>query len=267
MEKVVVLAAGLGTRMRAGDEADLTDEQRRAADGGVKAMVPIDRPFLDYVLSTVADAGVRHACLVIGPTHDEIRAYYESVATERLTFDFAVQPEPLGTANALTAARDFAAGDDILVINADNHYPLQAVQGLAALDGPGLVGFDSVALTQLGNIPAERIARFAVIDTDDDGCLRRVVEKPSPEWLARQGERVAVSMNCWRFDQRIFTACDAIEPSERGEWEIPIAAQHAVDHLGMRLRVVPVAAAVLDMTSRGDIDGVTRRLRGVTVRL
>ena len=52
MDQVVVLARGLGTRMRKADPAvRLAAVQEAAADTGVKAMIPIGRPFLDYVLS------------------------------------------------------------------------------------------------------------------------------------------------------------------------------------------------------------------------
>ena len=74
MDKVVVLARGLGTRMRRNDGAAKVDGQQAAvADAGIKALIPIDRPFLDYVLSAAADAGYRHACLVIGPEQEAIR--------------------------------------------------------------------------------------------------------------------------------------------------------------------------------------------------
>ena len=191
MDKVVVLGAGLGTRMRSGDVEGLSESQRRVADSGVKALVPIDRPFLDYVLSTVAEAGFRRACLVIGPDHDELRHYYgEVVDARRLHFEFVVQAEPLGTADAVAAAREFACGDPFLVINADNHYPLQALQALRGLSGPGLVGFERSALVAQSNIPAERIERFAVIEVAADRSLPRVGDKPSPEQLAPAGGRV-----------------------------------------------------------------------------
>lgn len=267
MDKVVVLAAGLGRRMRSSQADGLDEQQRQAADSGIKAMVPIDRPFLDYVLSTVADAGISQICLVIGPRHDELRQYYETVETRRLRISFAVQPEPLGTANALAAAREFAGADDFVVLNSDNHYPLEALAALRSLTGPGLVGFDGPALSEQGNIPAERISGFAVIDTDDDGMLRGVVEKPSAEWLAQRRDPVVVSMNCWRFDENIFTACSKIGLSERGEYEITAAAQYTIDQMDVQMRVVPVAAPVLDMTSRDDISSVTEHLRGRTVQL
>ena len=55
--------------------ARLTPDQQRAADAGRKAMMPINgRPFLDYVLSALADAGIRHVALVVAPDHDNAGA-------------------------------------------------------------------------------------------------------------------------------------------------------------------------------------------------
>ena len=55
MTRAVILARGLGTRMQARDgAAPLTPEQQRAADAGLKAMMPINgHAFLAYVLSGV----------------------------------------------------------------------------------------------------------------------------------------------------------------------------------------------------------------------
>src|SRR5688500_18497011 len=61
--KAVILARVLGTRMRAPDgAAALAADQAAAADTGVKAMIPVGRPFLDYVLSGLADAGFTRGC-------------------------------------------------------------------------------------------------------------------------------------------------------------------------------------------------------------
>ena len=46
MDKVVVLAAGAGTRMRKADAAvQLTREQQLLAEQGIKGLIPIGRPF------------------------------------------------------------------------------------------------------------------------------------------------------------------------------------------------------------------------------
>ena len=59
VDKAVILARGLGTRMRKCDAAAQLDaRQSAAADAGMKGMIPIRRPFLDYILSALADAGL-----------------------------------------------------------------------------------------------------------------------------------------------------------------------------------------------------------------
>ncbi len=77
MDKAVILARGLGTRMQKSDDSAALDAaQAAAADTGVKAMIPIGRPFLDYLVSALADAGYRQVVLVVGPDHEAIRTDY-----------------------------------------------------------------------------------------------------------------------------------------------------------------------------------------------
>ena len=72
----VIMARGLGTRMRRADaDATLSATQSAAAESGVKGMIPIRRPFLEYVISALADAGITDVVLVIGPEHDGMRRY------------------------------------------------------------------------------------------------------------------------------------------------------------------------------------------------
>src|SRR5262249_6000032 len=89
--KIVVLAAGRGTRMRAPGATNLSSEQAAAADAGEKGMIPIGRPFLDYALSAYADAGLTNVCFVVSPGPTATREYYERVETHRLRISFAVQ--------------------------------------------------------------------------------------------------------------------------------------------------------------------------------
>jgi glucose-1-phosphate thymidylyltransferase len=249
------------------DSAELTEEQAAVADIGVKAMIPIDRPFLDYVISTLADAGYPRICLVIGPEHNAVKDYYRSLNCQRVSIEFAIQAEPLGTSDAVAAAEQFSAGHDFLVVNSDNYYPQQALQALRELDGPGLAAFDRETLIASSNIPPDRIEKFAIVRTDTDGCMTQIIEKPGPDVIASVPKPICVSMNCWRFDSAIFTACRSISPSTRGELELPDAVQYAIDSLGRRFRVVQVQAPVLDMSRREDIKAVTAALADVEVSL
>ena len=268
MDKAVILARGLGTRMRkTNDAAELTDDQANTAKSGVKAMIPIDRPFLDYVINELADAGYKKICLVIGNEHESIKQYYRSLDAKRVSFEFAIQAEPLGTANAVAAAEDFAADDPFVVINSDNFYPAVALKALQELNGPGLIGFDRDSMVEDSNIQAERILKFAIVQTDPDGFLNKIIEKPTAEDLANSTKPIGVSMNCWRLNKTIFEACRNIKPSVRDEYELPDAVEYTMHKLGQKYKLIPLKEAVLDLTSQDDIAPVTKKLKAMEVSL
>lgn len=265
--KAVILARGLGSRMRKASEgANLTEEQARAADSGVKAMITIDRPFLDYVISALADAGFDNICLVIGPEHDMIRDYYDQIPKSRVKISYAIQEEPLGTANAVLAVEDFVGDDRFLVLNSDNYYPVDSYRALREAENSALIGFDREAMFAESNIPAERVAAFALATSDDKGNLVDIVEKPSPEQMEQLGEDAALSMNLWLYSPAIFEAARSIPKSARGEYELVDAVRKAKD-TGEPFTVVPFKGGVLDMSNRDDIESVVAALRGTEVVL
>jgi dTDP-glucose pyrophosphorylase len=275
--RAIVLARGLGTRMRAPDPSvHLTPEQQRAANTGVKAMMPLNgRPFLDFILSSVADAGVPRVALVVAPDHAALRRYYEIEAPpSRIAVDFVVQAEPLGTANAVLAAETWIAGEPFLALNADNLYPVDVLRRLALLSEPGLPAFDAEELVASSNIPPERIGSFAILEVDERDYLKRIVEKPAQDLPAKDashmhdlrplGERL-ISMNCWRFDQQIFSACRDVPKSARGEFELPEAVGIAVGQ-GAKFKTFRAPGPVLDLSTRADAADVARRLADISPR-
>ena len=269
VDKVVILARGLGTRMMAHNGTKcLSAQQEAAADTGIKAMIPIKRPFLDYVLSALADVGYKKACLVIGPEHNRIRDYYgKELQAKRLDICFAVQSEPLGTADAVLAAEDFADGEDFVALNSDNYYPLEALQALRNLNGAGAAMFSRESLLANSNILPERVRSSAVAHISEEGYLHDILEKPDEQTLNSLPEPIYVSKNCWRFTAKIFEACRKIEKSPRGEFELPDAVRYAVEELGEQFRIVAAQGMVLDLSYRSDIGEVTRRLENVPVNL
>jgi glucose-1-phosphate thymidylyltransferase len=229
-------------------------------------MIPIRRPFLEYVISALADAGITEVVLVIGPEHDAIRQHFGHEAPPvRTRVRFAVQDEPIGTANAVTSAAAVIGDEPFLVLNADNYYPVEAFRRLAADETAGVVAFDRDALVDEGNIDAERVRSFAVLDVGDDGFLAGIVEKPGDSLdLASEAARW-VGMNLWAVTPAVVEACRRVPKSVRGEFELPEAVALAVRE-GVPVRVVRLAAPVLDLSRRGDIAGVVDRLRHLDPR-
>jgi dTDP-glucose pyrophosphorylase len=269
-DRAMILARGLGTRMQKQVEGLKLDEATSAmADEGMKGLIPVGRPFLDHTLQALLDAGLREFCLIVPPGASAIQEYYQAVAQrlEKAEIFFAVQDEPLGTAHAVAAGRDWAAEKPFMVFNSDNFYTPPAVRALAAAAPPATVAYERQALIAASNIPAERIRRFAVLDIDPAGHLRRIVEKPDdPEAYARDG-KLYVSMNCFLLTPEIFQACASIQPHpQRREYELPAAVQYSIDELHLSYQAVKVAEGVLDLTGRSDIAPVRRMLADHQVR-
>jgi bifunctional UDP-N-acetylglucosamine pyrophosphorylase/glucosamine-1-phosphate N-acetyltransferase len=137
----VVLAAGLGTRMRS----------RRA-----KVIHPLcGRPMLAYVLAAAEEATGSRPLVVISPATVEVRDVFADRA------DFAVQAEPRGTADALRAALEAlpSMNEEILVLSGD--VPL----------------VDADLLAELATARREHDAAMALVsvDVDEPASLGRVV--------------------------------------------------------------------------------------------
>jgi glucose-1-phosphate thymidylyltransferase len=261
--KAVVLAAGRGTRMRQPAPADgLTPQQAAMADAGLKAMMPFGgRPFLDYLLRAIADAGCDEVCLVVAPGHAIVRDYYTRARPpRRVRVSFAVQQEARGTADAVLAAQPFTGHEPFMVMNSDNYYPPAVLRGLVALDGQGLPAFSRRGLLRDAHIEPSRVRDYALLRIAADGTLEDIVEKPDEAAAAALGSDAFVSMNCWRFEARIFEACRRVPPSARGELELPAAVRLAIRDLKHRFRTFRADAAVLDLSHRSDVPAVADHL-------
>ena len=224
------------------------------------------RPFLDYVFSALADAGCTSVCLVVAPDHTAIRDYFDGPGRpSRLRIEYAIQPIADGTARAVQRAQSYAAREPFLVLNSDNLYSAEVLRALVELDGPGLPAYERDTLVRESGFPAERVEAFAAIEVEQHGYLTRIIEKPGRDYYDAAGPRALVSMNVWRFDERIFAACRDVAMSARGEYELPEAVGLAVTR-GMTFRTFRAHGAVLDLSRRSDIALVSARLAGAEAR-
>ena len=274
----LVLARGLGRRMReaaAGAPVALTPDQASAAAAGLKSMMPIAaagrpaRPFLDYVLSELADAGFARVALIVAPeggTRDPLREYYLGEGRpQRLELSFVVQPEALGTADAVSAAASWVGTNAFVVLNADNLYGAATLRALREAAGPALPVYERDELVASSDIPPDRVASFALLTLRSDGVLAEIIEKPGVAAIEAAGPHALISMNCWRGDRRLLDACRDVEKSPRGELELPMAVRLAIQR-GVEFQAIRATGPVLDLSRRDDVQGVMARLAGVEPR-
>ena len=188
--------------------ATASDAQSKVAETGVKGMIPIKRPFLEYVISALADAGLSEVVLVLGPEHDAVRRHFTvDVPPTRVRIRFGLQEEPRGTADAVRAAAEVIGTDPFLVLNADNYYPIEAYRRLAAEPTAATIAFDRDALVRESNIDPDRVRSFAVLDVSDEEQLLGIIENPGDSLDLSSASARWVGMNCWAVTGEVVDAC------------------------------------------------------------
>ena len=103
-----ILCGGLGTRLR----SVVSDRSKVVADVA-------GRPFLSYLLSDLAAAGLRRAILCTGHQAESVQALY-GAAFDSLQLAYSHEPSPLGTGGALALAARRCDGDLLLALNGDS---------------------------------------------------------------------------------------------------------------------------------------------------
>ncbi|MDR6573151.1 D-glycero-alpha-D-manno-heptose 1-phosphate guanylyltransferase [Curtobacterium sp. 320] len=143
--QVVVLAGGLGTRLRGA-----------VPDGTPKPMAPVaGRPFLEWLLEDCARAGATEFVLLVGHHAAVIRDHFGS-AFAGVPVRYSTETSPRGTGGAVRDALPLLR-DRFVVMNGDTYGAAELPTLLAALDGADF------AMT-LATVPD--VGRFGGVDTD-----------------------------------------------------------------------------------------------------
>lgn len=233
--QAVVLAAGLGTRLR-----PVTESRS-------KAMVPVlGRPLVERALLPLVSNGVREFIFVVSPEDREIREYFTRRTTLEIVPTFVVQEERLGMAHALGLAAPFLSGR-FLVSACDSLIDESAVQALLEQGG------EADAALCLLDVTREMVSKSAAVELEGSR-IRRIVEKPLPH----QAPSLTVSLPHYVFSSRLLDFLPRLEASPRGEYEIQDAIQRLIDEGS---KVVGVRAAErLQVSTPADLLLLTRRL-------
>jgi glucose-1-phosphate adenylyltransferase len=238
---LIILAAGISSRMKeSSDDSRTTDEQlRKDAAVRPKSLIRLGkngRPFLDYVLAYAYRAGYKDVVLVVGENNALMRENYGSKDRDNdyhgLSISYATQAipagrvKPLGTADAVLCgaqSRPDWEGAQFTVCNSDNLYSIEALTTLRTSPHPhALIAYDTRGL----GFKKDQEYNNAILEKDQNGFLSGIVEKPGQALFEQtRAERgyVEVSMNIFRFSyDRIVPFLEATPVhAMRKEKEIP----------------------------------------------
>ena len=207
----------------AGGEATRLGELTRVAN---KHLLPVGRwPMVYYPLQLLQLAGVRKVLVVTGKSHAgqmidllgdgrmAVRGGGDPLFELDLTYK--VQTEPGGIAQVVGMARDFAAGDKLVVVLGDNifeHAHSEAIRAWAAREDGGAQIFVKA-------VPDPE--SFGVVVYDGDGRVTDIVEKAGvvdTRYDAPPTSQAVVGLYCYPAD--VFDVIEQLAPSRRGELEI-----------------------------------------------
>ena len=180
--KAILLAAGLGTRLR-----PLTYELP-------KPMVPIlGRPVMEHIMRLMARHGFDDVVANLHYFPDLIRDYFGDGSRQGIQLVYSYEEELLGTAGGVRNVRDHFGGETFLVISGD------------ALTDIDLTAFwkrhkDAGGIATLALKRVDDPSQLGVVIVDDDGRIQGFQEKPAPgEELSNLG-----SCGIYMFEPEIF---------------------------------------------------------------
>lgn len=231
--QTVVPAAGRGSRLR-----PMTDDRP-------KALVEIaGQPLLSHVFDALSTCATEYV-LVVGYLGDRIRDRYGD-AYDGTPITYVEQPSRDGLADAVRRAESAVEGD-FVQLNGDNVLRGNVIEVVETHRDRNA---DATLLVE--RVSRERAKRGGVLSLSD-GTPTGVVEKPE-----EPPSRLAVT-GCFAFSTRIFEAIEAIEPSERGEYELPDAIEYLA-HNGGRVETVHLDGWRVNVNTDDDIARAEDRL-------
>lgn len=173
---VLILAAGLGTRMRS---------------NLAKVLHKLDgRPLINHVCATARDLEPRKIYVVIGHQGEEVKTAVLNELDEEFAV-FVAQKQQLGTGDAVNAAREFLAESDSTLLVLSGDVPMIRTQTLKALVWLHNSHHDGGAACTILTVKLDDPAGYGRVIRNQLGTFDRIVEQKD----ASDGEKSVKEIN------------------------------------------------------------------------
>ena len=239
----IILAGGSGSRLNP------------ITLGTSKQLLPVyDKPMIYYPLSTLMLAGIRDV-LVITTPHDAPAFHRLLGDGERLgvSISFAVQKVPDGLARAFVVGAEFIGSEPVALVLGDNIFY-----------GPGMgTRLRRHTRPEGGIVYAYQVAdptAYGVVEFDADSRVVSIEEKP-----VRPRSDYAIP-GLYFYDNDVVGIAAALEPSERGEYEITDVNRAYLRAGRLAVEVLPRGTAWLDTGTFDSLADATGFVRTVEHR-
>jgi UTP-glucose-1-phosphate uridylyltransferase len=246
------------------DKANLPEVSKKQALERHKSLIELGStktPLLSLLCNEAIAAGVKQIIVVTGSDHQDFRLWRESYtkAYPAVTIDFAIQPEPLGTADAVHQAVEqfpILQKSAFIIANGDNLYSKNAFKkALAHHETPhAIISYEAKHL----GFDESRIAAFALIKVDRNNFVEGIIEKPPihthRDFYDKEGYlRVSMNLNLVEGGSfyKALRACP-VHPT-RGEKELPEAIRIAIKEEPKSVYCHLVFEQLPDLTSAQDL--------------
>ncbi|EAS20684.1 dTDP-glucose pyrophosphorylase [Flavobacteria bacterium BBFL7] len=221
--KGIVLAGGSGTRLH-----PLTLSVS-------KQLMPIyDKPMIYYPISTLMSAGIQEILIISTPQDQPLFKNLLGDGSQLgCRFEYAVQENPNGLAEAFIIGADFIGEDSVALILGDNIFYgtglEKALQDSIDPDGGVIFAYHV-------NDPQ----RYGVVDFDDKMRVTSIEEKPE-----EPRSNYAVP-GIYFYDNEVVEIAKYIQPSHRGELEITDVNNVYLNRGRLKVNVLDQGTAWLD---------------------